>query len=446
MTSNGALIFLMAFLFLFLGYLGVPVAFALIAGVLVVTAFTPVSLASMMTQLFNGMDIEALLAVPFFLLVGELMTAADVTSRMIKLSQALIGHVRGGLAQVVTIFSMFFAGISGSSAADVAVLSRSLGPDMKREGYNPAFIAALIASASTMANLIPPSIMAVVYGATGNVSIGGLFLGGVVPGVVVGIGLMIYSHFFGPVGMRRPRATLGELGAATRGAAVPLVIPVIIMGGILSGFFTPTEAGVVAVLYILLVAIPALNRGYLRRLPHDMAMTGLLYSIPLITIAAASAFGWMLAYLRGPAVVSGWIAGAAGNDPFMVMLLLVVLFVIVGDFIDAIPAIIIFMPIIVDLTQTTSINPVHMGVVIIVTLAFGLITPPYGIALLMASKFIGVRFGRAMLASLPIYVVFLAAILFTIFFPEIVLWLPKHFLPESVGCFKNPSGPGYLCP
>ena len=216
MMTNGILIFLMAFLFLLLGYLGVPVAFALIAGVLVVTAFTPVSLASMMTQLFNGMDVEALLAVPFFLLVGELMTAADVTSRMIKLSQALIGHVRGGLAQVVTIFSMFFAGISGSSAADVAVLSRSLGPDMKREGYNPEFTAALIASASTMANLIPPSIMAVVYGATGNVSIGGLFLGGVVPGIVVGIGLMIYSHFFGPIGIRRPRATLGELGAATR--------------------------------------------------------------------------------------------------------------------------------------------------------------------------------------------------------------------------------------
>jgi tripartite ATP-independent transporter DctM subunit len=414
--------------------------------VLVVTAFTPVGLASMMTQLFNGMDVEALLAVPFFLLVGELMTAADVTSRMIRLSQALIGHVRGGLAQVVTIFSMFFAGISGSSAADVAVLSRSLGPDMKREGYNPAFIAALIASASTMANLIPPSIMAVVYGATGNVSIGGLFLGGVVPGVLVGVGLMIYSHFFGPVGIRRRRATFGELGTAARGAAVPLVIPIIIMGGILGGFFTPTEAGVVAVLYILLVAIPALNRGYLRRLPHDMAMTGLLYSIPLITIAAASAFGWMLAYLRGPSVVSGWITGAAGNDPFMVMLLLVALFIIVGDFIDAIPAIIIFMPIIIELTQTTSINPVHMGVVIIVTLAFGLITPPYGIALLMASKFIGVGFGRAMFASFPIYVVFLATILFTIFFPEVVLWLPKHFLPESVGCFRNPSGPGYLCP
>jgi len=446
MTSNGALIFLMGFLFLFLGYLGVPVAFALIAGVLAVTAFTPIGLPSIMTQLFNGIDVEALLAVPFFLMVGELMTAANVTARMITLSQALIGHVRGGLAQVVTLFSMFFAGISGSSAADVAVLTRTLGPDMKREGYEAGFIAALIASASTMANLIPPSIMAVVYGATGNVSIGGLFLGGVVPGVLVGIGLMIYSHFLGPVGIRRRRSSLGEVGVAARGAALPLVIPVIIMGGILTGWFTPTEAGVVAVVYILLVAVPLLNRGYLRQLPRDLALTGLLYSIPLITIAAASTFGWMLAYLRGPAVVSGWIAGAAGNDPFMIMLLLTLLFIVVGDFLDAIPAIIIFMPIITDLTQTTNINPVHMGVVIIVTLAFGLITPPYGLALLMSSKFIGVRFSRAMFASFPIYIVFFAAILFCIFFPDAVLWLPKHLLPESVGCFRNPSGAGYICP
>jgi len=446
MTTNGMLIFLMAFLFLFLGYLGVPVAFALIAGVLAVTAFTPIGLPSIMTQLFNGIDVEALLAVPFFLMVGELMTAANVTARMITLSQALIGHVRGGLAQVVTLFSLFFAGISGSSAADVAVLTRTLGPDMKREGYDAGFIAALIASASTMANLIPPSIMAVVYGATGNVSIGGLFLGGIVPGVFVGIGLMIYSHFFGPVGIRRQRSSLGEVSEAARAAALPLVIPVIIMGGILTGIFTPTEAGVVAAMYIVFVAIPLLNRGYLRQLPHDMALTGLLYSIPLITIAAASTFGWMLAYLRGPAVVSGWIASAAGNDPFMVMLLLVLLFIIIGDFLDAIPAIIIFMPIITDLTQTTSINPVHMGVVIIVTLAFGLITPPYGLALLMSSKFIGVKFSKAMFASFPIYVVFLAAIVFCIFFPEVVLWLPKHLLPESVGCFKNPSGVGYLCP
>ena len=187
--SNGAIIVLMSGLFLGLGYLGVPVAFALIAGVLVATALTPVSFASIIGQLFHGIDSEALLAVPFFLLVGELMTSADVTQRMITLSQTLVGHLRGGLAQVVTLFSMFFAGISGSSTADVAVLSRTVAPQMDREGYDRAFTAALIASASTMANLIPPSIMAVVYGATGNVSIGGLFLGGVVPGVLIGIGV-----------------------------------------------------------------------------------------------------------------------------------------------------------------------------------------------------------------------------------------------------------------
>ncbi len=444
--SSGWILILMAFLFLGLGYLGVPVAFALTAGVLVATMLTPISLPSIIGQLFNGVDSEALLAVPFFLLVGELMTSANVVERMIRLSQSMIGHVRGGLAQVVTLFSMFFSGISGSSSADVAVLSRTLAPSMAREGYDPGFTAALIASASTMANLIPPSIMAVVYGATGNVSIGGLFLGGVVPGVLVGIGLMIYSHFFGPVGFMKQRASLLEFADAARGALVPLVIPIIIMGGILSGWFTPTEAGLVAVVYILVVAIPALNWRHVSQLPLDFAKAGLLYSIPLITVAAASAFGWMLAYLRGPDLVSDWITVHAGTDPTTIMFLLVAAFVIIGDFVDAIPAIIIFMPIITKLTEIGSINPVHMGVVIIVTLAFGLITPPYGIALLMASKFVDVRFSLALVRSLPLYIVFFAVIAFCILLPDVVLWLPKRVLPESIGCFKNPSGAGYICP
>ena len=286
--------------FLFFGYMGVPVAFALIAGVLLATMFTPVSNLSMIGQLFHGIDTEALLAVPFFLLVGELMTSADVTGRMIKLSQALVGHMRGGLAQVVTLFSMFFAGISGSSAADVAVLSRSIAPEMDREGYDRAFTAALIACASTMANLIPPSIMAVVYGATGNVSIGGLFLGGVVPGVMIGLGLMIYGYFFGPTGRLKPRAKLVEVFVAARGSALPMVIPVIIMGGILTGWFTPTEAGMVACAYILFVLIPILRPRHIKELPVDFMYTGLLYSLPLAAVAGASAFGWMLAYLRGP--------------------------------------------------------------------------------------------------------------------------------------------------
>jgi C4-dicarboxylate transporter DctM subunit len=444
--SNGALIVLMCLLFLGLGYAGVPVAFALIAGVLVATAFTPVSFPSMIGQLFHGIDSETLLAVPFFLLVGELMTSADVTNRMIRLSQTLVGHLRGGLAQVVTLFSMFFAGISGSSTADVAVLSRTVAPEMDREGYDRAFTAALIASASTMANLIPPSIMAVVYGATGNVSIGGLFLGGIAPGLVVGMGLMVYSYFFGPVGVKKQRATLGEIGDAARGAALPLVIPILILGGILTGWFTPTEAGMIASVYILLVVIPLIRPAHIWKLPGDFVYTGMLYSIPLAAVAGASAFGWMLAYLRGPDVVAGHISAWAGADPAKIMFLLVVLFVILGDFIDAVPAIIIFMPVINKLTEVGNINPVHMGVVLITTLVFGLITPPYGLSLLVASKFVGVPFGRAMLRSLPLYVVFFVAIAFAVLFPKVVLFLPKMFLPESVGCFRNPSGTGYICP
>jgi C4-dicarboxylate transporter DctM subunit len=444
--DQGWVLLIMGGLFLGLGYLGVPVPFAIMAGVFAATALTPISMASMVGQLFNGLDAEALLAVPFFLLVGELMTSADVTRRMIVLAQALVGHLRGGLAQVVTLFSMFFAGISGSSTADVAVLSRTVAPEMDREGYDRGFTAALIASASTIANLIPPSIMAVVYGATGNVSIAGLFLGGVVPGVLIGLGLMIYSYLFGPAGIRRPRSTLREFALATRGASLPLVIPVIIMGGILSGWFTPTEAGLAAVAYIVLVLIPALRPGHIQNLPRDFMHAGLLYAIPMAAVAGASAFGWMLAYLQGPDVVADWIETTAGTDPRMILFLLVVLFVIVGDFVDAVPAIIIFMPIITRLTELGDINPVHMGVTIITTLVFGLITPPYGLSLLMAAKFCDVKFTTAMYASLPLYLVFFATIAFCIFFPDVVLWLPKQVLPQSVGCFPNPSGEGYICP
>ena len=443
---NSVILSIMTILFLTLGYLGVPVAFALIAGVVVGTMFTPITLQSMMGQLFNGIDSEALMAIPFFLLVGELMTSANVVIRIADLSQALVGHIRGGLAQVTTVFSMFFSGMSGSSSADVAVLSRTMAQPMAREGYRPEFVAALIAAASTIAALVPPSIMAVVYGAIGNVSIAGLFLGGIVPGFMIGIGLMLYCYFFGPAGMRRPRSSFGHLSETARAAALPLMIPIILLGGILTGWFTPTEAGVIAITYILVIVLPMLNPGHLKLVPLDLVQAGLIYSLPLITIAAASAFGWLLAYLRGPIVVAGWISDFAGTDPRKIMFALVLVFVIVGDFIEPIPAIIIFMPVVTVLTEAGNINGVHMGVVLIVTLAFGLITPPYGLALLMASKFIGVRFATALRASLPIYLIFFATIAFTIFFPNAVLFLPKFVFPESVGCFRAPGGTGYICP
>jgi tripartite ATP-independent transporter DctM subunit len=444
--STAAILGLMTFLFLFFAYLGVPVAFSLLAGVFVGAMFTDVSYPALIQKMFDGMDSEALLAIPFFLLVGELMSSANVVGRITTLSLALVGHIRGGLAQVVTVFSMFFSEMSGSTSADVAVISRALGEPMKKEGYDPAFTAAIIAAASTIAALVPPSITAVVYGAVGNVSIAGLFMAGVVPGFMIGFGLMLYCYFFGPAGLPRPRAAMREIAGAFKGASLALMIPFILLGGILTGWFTPTEAGVVAVVWILVVIIPGLNPQHIKLLPHDFCMAGLVFSLPLITIGAANVFGWMLAYLRGAITIAEWITSIAGNDPVLIMLMMVLLFTVVGDFIEPVPTIIIFMPLVNALTQAGNINPVHMGVVLIATLAFGLITPPYGLVLLMASKFIGVKFSHALRAALPIYIVFLGTIVFAITFPKVVLWLPKHVIPESVGCFKNPGGPGYLCP
>src|SRR5947209_1287368 len=204
----------MSFCFLFFGYLGVPVPFSLLAGVFIGAMFTDVTLPAIVQKVFDGVDSEALLAIPFFLLVGELMSSANVVERVARLSLVLVGHIRGGLSQVVTVFSMFFSEMSGSTTADVAVMSRALGGPMKREGYKAPFIAAIIASASTIAALVPPSITAVIYGAVGNVSIAGLFMAGVVPGLMIGFGLMIYCYFFGPSGFTKPRAPLRQIAFA----------------------------------------------------------------------------------------------------------------------------------------------------------------------------------------------------------------------------------------
>ncbi len=227
------------------------------------------------------------------------------------------------------------------------------------------------------------------------------------------------------------------------------MIPFILLGGILTGWFTPTEAGVVAALWILAVVIPALNRGHIRLLPYDFCLAkashllaAALHHHPAPPTRSAGCWRTCAAAI----VIAEWITGIAGNDPHLIMLLMVLLFTIIGDFIEPVPTIIIFMPLVNALTVAGNINPVHMGVVLIATLAFGLITPPYGLVLLMASKFIGVRFSQALKAALPIYVVFLGAIAFAIYFPKVVLWLPKQVIPESVGCFKNPSGTGYICP
>ena len=447
MEMNQVAIIVMVLTFLYLGYQGVPVAFALIAGALLTTAlFTKISLASMVGQMFNGINQLEFLAIPFFLLAGDMMTQANITLRLIRFAQVIVGHLRSGLAHVVSVSSMLFAGISGSMTADVAAISTVVMPHMEEEGYDPAFSAALVASASTIAAMVPPSIMAIVYGAVGNVSIAGLFLGGATPGLLVGIGLMVYSYFFGPPGLRKQRATIGEVTTATRLAVLPLMIPIIIVGGVASGVFTPAEAGMIAVVYIVVVLLPLMNRGHFRKLPHDFMEAAVLYALPMSAVASASVVGWLLAYLGAPDIVHHWIESISGDNRIIIMYLMVVVLTIAGDFLDGVPAIAIFMPIIVSLSQLGHIHPVHMGVLIIVSLAFGLITPPYGLILLLAATLAGVPFTRALRQALPLYGVYFLVITLIIFFPQVVLWLPRLLMPQAVGCFPNPNGAGYVCP
>jgi len=430
---------------MFFGMVGVQIPFAIMAAVFVGTFFTDVSFSSMVGQLYNGIDSVPLMAVPFFLLAGELMASTNVTTRIFNFTRALVGHIKSGLAQVNTLFSLFFAGMSGSSTADVSAEVRILAPQMRKEGYNPAFSAALSAGTSTLANMIPPSIMGVIYGATGNVSIGGIFLGGVIPGFMIAAGFMIYCYFFNAPPVKKQRATFVEISLAAKGAALPMMIPFVIMGGMLSGWFTPTESGMIAVMYTILVVIPILKRDHLSQLPRDMMNAGILYAVPMSCVAGASAFGWLIAYLNAPAVVSDWIEGIAGTDPLLILFLVVAMFIVIGQFLDAVPAIIIFMPIVSALVELGDINPIHMGVIVIITLAFGLITPPYGLSLLLAASLSGVPTKDVLKKTIPMYGIFLVTLALLCFFPDLSMGLPRMLLPESVGCFKGADGI-YICP
>lgn len=445
MTSE-ITILLMVGMFLGLAFTGTPIAFALLGAALVGTVFADVSFPSIVGQMFNGLNSVPLLAVPFFLLLAELMDTTGIANRIIQFTQTLVGHIRSGLAQVNAVFSIFFAGISGSSMSDVAANSRVLLPAMKREGYEPAASAALIAAASTIANLIPPSVMAVVYGATGSVSIAALFLGGVLPGLLVGGGLMVFSYFFVASNETRARASVREMARAGAGSFLPLMVPVIIMGGILGGYFTPTEAGMVAVVYVIFVVIPLMARGHVSRLYRDFVNGGVLYTLPMIAVAGAAVFAWLFTYLGGAQAVSDFMFSVAGTNSVAILFTIVVVLIVVGQFIDAIPAIVVFMPIITKLTELGDINPVHMGIVVVLTLALGLITPPYGLSLLLATSFAKVSFLSGVRRSVPLYAIFAVVITFIVLVPEAALWLPRAIVPEATGCFAAPDGGGYICP
>lgn len=412
--------------------LRVPVAFAL--GLACIPVFfiderlTPFLLLNEMLKSYNSF---ILLAVPFFLLAANLMNSAGITDKLVALARSLVGHLPGGLGHVNVVVSMLFAGISGSSTADAAGVGGVLIPAMKKQGYDAPFTVALTACASVMGVIIPPSILMIVWGGVISVSIGGLFLAGVVPGVMIGLSLMATVLVYAKI-RNYPvyaRASAGQLLSALGSSLLPLMTPVIIVGGIIGGLFTPTEASVVAVLYALILGVFVYRALAFRQIPRVFYESARFAAISLFCIGTASAFGWLLAYFHVPQLfvdaVSKW-----GGGVTSVGLIVAGSFLIIGCFIDAIPAIIILGTILAPLAHSVGMHPVHFAIIGVISIAFGLVTPPYGLCLLISCALGKVTIRDAIRDVGILLLPMLAILLFVIWFPDVVLALPRWIKPQ----------------
>ena len=408
--------------------LRVPISFAMfISATVSIAAQGDVPLSIVPQRMWVGLNNFPLLAVPFFLFTGQAMNDTGASLRLIDFTRACVGWLRGGLAHVNVGVCMIFAGVSGVSSAETLGVGSVMIPAMKREGYPTGFAVALTAASSTLGNVIPPSLMMIVYAASAGLSVGAMFLAGIVPGLLIGLGQMAYSWRLASrldIGATTP-FSWGRLRSTGRSAWPTLVIPVLIIGGILGGIFTATEASVIAVLYVLVVAVLSRTTGprQLFRLTEDSIS---LFSLSLLCVAAASLWGWVLAYYAVPQAVVAWLAsvGLLGS-PLGIFTAVVLIFLVIGTFMDAVPAIIILQPIVGEIAAAGGIDPYHMGLVVVLTLAIGLITPPYGLCLLIAQDLGGISTGAAVRALVPFYAISLGVVAMAVFMPDIMLWIPR---------------------
>jgi tripartite ATP-independent transporter DctM subunit len=414
--------------------LRVPVAFALGLACLPIFALddrlTPILMLGEMTKAYNSF---ILLAVPFFVLAANLMNSAGITERLVELTRCLVGQFRGGLAYINVVVSMIFAGISGSSTADAAGEGSIIIPAMRSQGYDPSFTVAITACSSVMGVIIPPSILMVVWGGVMNVSIGALFLAGFLPGLLIGLSQMgtvfVYARTRNyPV---YARATVREFLVAASRALFAILTPVIIIGGVVGGFVTPTEASVLAVVYSLAIGLFVYRSLGARDVGKVLYQSARLASISLFCIGTASAFGWLLAYYQIPKTIVGYLA-RYGADVTTVGLIEAAAFLFIGCFIDAVPAIIIVGPLLAPVAQNVGMHPVHFAIIGVVSLAFGLVTPPYGLCLLIDCHIAGIRVSDALRDVLIILAPMLLMLLLIILFPGAILALPRWLMPKFV--------------
>lgn len=410
--------------------LGIPIVFALaLSALLMLWALGLLAPELVVQRMFAGLDSFPMMAIPFFMLAGSLMETGGISARLVRFSNYLVGWITGGLAHVAIVASIFFAGITGSSVAETTAIGSTMLPIMKRRGYDARFSASVIAAAGVIGPIIPPSIPAVIYGSIASVSIGALFVGGIVPGVLMGVCLMILTYV---ISKRRgyPREeripTTREFLSATFDASAALVMPLIIVGGVLGGIFTATEAAVVAVVYALGVGMLWYRELSWRDLPELLFRAGLNSAMVLLIVAVANLVGFILAFERVPLMLAEAMRQFT-QSTYMVLLLMNVLLLIVGCFLDGASALIIFTPVLMPLVKQYGIDPVFFGVMMTVNLMIGMITPPVGVNLYVTAQLSGSRVDEVIRSVLPFLLIELVVLVTIVLFPGIVTWLPNLF-------------------
>jgi len=413
---------------------GVPVALALGVACTAYLLFTDnlELLLAFPQRMVAGVDVFVLMTIPLFVLAGNLMNAGGITDRIVNCASALVGHVRGGLSLVNVVASMFFSGVSGAATADSSALGTVLIPAMVREGYDKAYAAALTAVSSVIGPIIPPSIAMIIYGVLSGTSIAKLFLAGIVPGLMLGLGLMIYASY---IARKRqyptnPKAAMGERVIAVGRAIPALLLPIIILGGILSGVFTPTESAAVAVIYAFLVSMFLYRTLKISELGKPLGEAVVLTSAIMLIVAIASMVSFVFAFDDIPVKVANAMLSVS-NDPVVLLLMINLFLLLLGLFLEPLSAMILSMPVLLSVIKFIGVDPVHFGVIVVLNLVIGLATPPVGLCLFIVCGIGKVSLEKVSRAALPMLAICVLVLLLVTFIPDLVLFIPSLF--ETAG-------------
>lgn len=413
-------------LFLVFLFMNIPIVFSIGLSALVVLICAKIPLLIVIQRLFTGSDSFILTAVPFFVLAGALMSTGGITTRLVEFAQCLVGHITGGLSFVTIVASMIFGGVSGSATADTAAIGSIMIPAMEKKGYEKKFSCAVTAAAGTLGIIIPPSIPMILYGVIAGESIGRLFLGGFIPGLLVGLGMMVPAYFISKDRKyaKTARASLREFGSSLRQSIFALLMPVIIIGGIVGGVVTPTEAGVLAVLYAAAVGFWIHRELTVSHLPQIFRETVVMTASIMIIMAVASVFSWIIAYLEIPGLVADALLGLTRNK-YVILFLINIFLLIVGSFVDLGPALIITVPIFLPLIKMLGVNPIHFGLIVTINLGIGLFTPPVGTNLYVSCAIGKIGLGEISRGIVPFILWSAIVLMIVTYLPQAVLFVPN---------------------